>query len=617
MLNQVLIVGAGPTGLMAALELSRLGVPVRIIDKQAAPATTSRAVGVQARTLELFEQRGLAEEMVRLGNAGPAASIYAGGKRVLRLDFTRIDSRYHYSLFISQAETERILRTAVEKRGIRIERGVELVGLAQDMLSPDRNPVSVVLRHADGHLEQAQTPWLISAEGAHSTVRATLDIPFEGRTREEQYALGDVHVEGELAETDAHIFSAAQGFMSVFPMGHRRFRVIAANPLSHPSKDAAPALEELQAIYDQRSPIPARFQDMSWSSWFRINSRIVARLKFGRLLLGGDAAHIHAPAGAQGMNTGIQDMINLAWKLALVVKGQAPLALLDTYEQERLPVIRDVLAKTDALTDTVLSEKQVGPWAQQAEKAQDTMADRIAQLAISYRDSPLSASYLQDALRAGDRVPDLPVRYHGEGRPGWQERTLFSLLDPSRFSLLVVRFAAWAAAPADLYDAVQPWRHIIGIVELAPAPGAARERFQAVFGRSGGVFLVRPDGYVGFASGDHESARQLDAYCRLWLSAPVQVPTHVAKPVKNTFRADDGLEIVGEVGGQGAAALVFLHGWCGDLQYLEAPSRPLRRRLPHRHPRSGRARRVRQGPRGVDRRRPGRRRRGGGQGAGP
>jgi aldehyde dehydrogenase (NAD+) len=236
----------------------------------------------------------------------------------------------------------------------------------------------------------------------------------------------------------------------------------------------------------------------------------VARLKVGRLLLGGDAAHIHAPAGAQGMNTGIQDMINLAWKLALVVKGQAPLALLDTYEQERLPVIRDVLAKTDALTDTVLSENQVGPWAQQAEKAQDTMADRIAQLAISYRDSPLSASYLQDALRAGDRVPDLPVRYHSEGRPGWQERTLFSLLDPSRFSLLVVRFAAWAAAPADLYAAVQPWRHIIDIVELAPAPAAARERFQAVFGRSGGVFLVRPDGYVGFASGDHESARQLE-----------------------------------------------------------------------------------------------------------
>ena len=158
MTNPILIVGAGPTGLTAALELSRLGVAVRIIDKQAAPATTSRAVGVQARTLELLELRGLADEMVRLGNPGLAASFYGGGKRVFRLDFTRIDSRYHYLLFISQAETERILRTAVEKQGVRIERGVELVGLAQDVLSPDPNPVRVVLRHADGRLEQAQRP---------------------------------------------------------------------------------------------------------------------------------------------------------------------------------------------------------------------------------------------------------------------------------------------------------------------------------------------------------------------------------------------------------------------------------------------------------------------------
>src|SRR5271157_3230117 len=313
MLDRVLIVGAGPTGLTAALELSRLGISVRIIDKQAAPPTTSRAVGVQARTLELLELRGLADEMVRLGNPGLAASFYGRGKRVFRLDFTRIDSRYHYLLFISQAETERILRTAVEKQGVRIERGVELVGLAQDVLSHDPNPVRVVLRHADGRLEQAQAPWLISAEGAHSTVRASLDLPFEGKTRDEQYALGDLHIDGELAETDLHIFSSAHGFLGLFPMGNRRFRLMASTPLG---KDTAPALAELQAIYDQRSQIPARFRDMSWSSWFRINSRMVARLKVGRLLLGGDAAHIHSPAGAQGMNAGIQDMINLAWKLA-------------------------------------------------------------------------------------------------------------------------------------------------------------------------------------------------------------------------------------------------------------------------------------------------------------
>jgi 2-polyprenyl-6-methoxyphenol hydroxylase-like FAD-dependent oxidoreductase len=526
MTEPILIVGAGPTGLTAALELSRLGVPVRIIDKQAAPATTSRAVGVHARTLELLELRGLADEMVRLGNPGQAASIYGGGKRVFRLNFTRIDSRYNYSLFISQAETERILRTAVRKQGVQIERGVELVGLAQDVLSRDPNPVRVVLRHADGRLEQARAPWLISAEGAHSTVRATLDLPFEGHTREEQYALGDLHVEGELAETDVHIFSSAHGFLGMFPMGNRRFRLIASNP--PPGKDTGPLLAELQAIYDQRSPIPVRFRDMSWSSWFRINSRMVARLKVGRLLLVGDAAHIHSPAGAQGMNTGIQDMVNLAWKLALVLKGQAPPALLETYEQERLPVMRNTLAVTEGLTNVIVSEKQLGPWAQEAEKAHDTMAARFSQLAIGHRDSPLSATYLQEGLHGGDRVPDLPVRYRSEGGAGWKESTLFSLLDPSRFSLLLVRFAESAAAHAELYDAVQPWRDLIRVVELAPLPEKARERFQGVFGRSDGVFLVRPDGYVGFASGERGSARQLGAYCHQWLTSPAQVHAHAA-----------------------------------------------------------------------------------------
>jgi hypothetical protein len=186
-----------------------------------------------------------------------------------------------------------------------------------------------------------------------------------------------------------------------------------------------------------------------------------------------------------------------------------------------------VLANTEGMTNVIASEMQVGRWAQEAERVRDTMATRMGQLAISYRDSRLSATYLQEGLHAGDRVPDLPVRFRREGGARWQEKTLSSLLDPSQFSLLLVRFAESAAAPADLYAAVKPWRHLIGVVELAPSPEAARERFQAVFGGADGVFLVRPDGYVGFASGEQASARQLDACCRLWLSPPAQVHTHI------------------------------------------------------------------------------------------
>jgi 2-polyprenyl-6-methoxyphenol hydroxylase-like FAD-dependent oxidoreductase len=200
MTDPVLIVGAGPTGLTAALELSRMGVTVRLIDKREAPAATSRAIGVQARTLELFEQRGLAEEMVRLGNKGRFASIYGGGKRVFRLDFGHVESRYPFMLLISQAETERILREAVARQGVMPQWNTELAGIGQDALSQDASPVQAILKLADGSLERVAAPWLISAEGAHSLVRTTLDLPFEGHTREEQYVLGDLLVAGDLAK---------------------------------------------------------------------------------------------------------------------------------------------------------------------------------------------------------------------------------------------------------------------------------------------------------------------------------------------------------------------------------------------------------------------------------
>jgi 2-polyprenyl-6-methoxyphenol hydroxylase-like FAD-dependent oxidoreductase len=190
---------------------------------------------------------------------------------------------------------------------------------------------------------QVEALYLISAEGAHSTVRRSLRLEFQGKTLEENYALGDFYLDGDLADTNFHIFSSEHGFMGLFPMGKRRFRIIASNPLSQPSKDTEPPLEELQKIYDMRSHIPGRLRDVSWSSWFRINSHMINHLQQRRVFLSGDAAHIHSPAGAQGMNTGIQDMINLYWKLAMVTHGKASPKLLDTYGEDRIPVIRNAL----------------------------------------------------------------------------------------------------------------------------------------------------------------------------------------------------------------------------------------------------------------------------------
>src|SRR5258708_6030895 len=412
-------------GMRVALELARFGIEVRIIEKTHEPATTSRAVGVQARTLELLEQRGLAAQLVEAGHPGLAASIYGGGKRVFRQDFSHIDRRYNYLLFVSEGETERILREAVERLGVKIERGVEMIAFVQ----PERaNEVTAILRHEDGSLEEVTASYMISAEGAHSLVRSSLHLPFKGKAREEQYALGDLYVDGDLAETDFHIFSSEYGFLGLFPMGHQRFRLIASNPFSKPSKDTTPALDELQKIYDQRSPIAAKFRDMSWSSWFHINSRMV-------------------------------------------------------------------------------------------DKLQEKSTERISQLSLDYRQSPLSVTYAHGGrLHAGDRVPDMTLQVvsrEGSAEPAPQTQRLFSLLDPSLFTLLYLN----SKNPAQLHEEIQakiaPWHSFIHGHQVAPvAEQQEQKHFEENFGLSQAIVLLRPDSYSGFIGNERSVDKLVDYLCQ-------------------------------------------------------------------------------------------------------
>jgi 2-polyprenyl-6-methoxyphenol hydroxylase-like FAD-dependent oxidoreductase len=522
-LKPVLIAGAGPTGMMAAIELSRFNIPVRLIEKKAEPETTSRAIGVQARTLELLEQRGLASSLVKLGNPGFAFSNYGDGKRIFRLEFDRISSKYNYLLFVSQAETENVLREALDKAGVMIERNLTFLALGQ----ADRDTkLTAVLQHRDGSLEQFECSYLIDAEGAHSTARGTVGLHFEGKSLIEDYALGDLHVDGDLVETDFHIFSSEHGFISLFPMGGRRFRLMASNPISEPSQGTGPSLEELQQIYDQRAHIPARFRDMSWSSWFRINSRMVNRLQVGRVFLGGDSAHIHSPAGAQGMNTGMQDMINLCWKLAMVMKGQAKPELLETYSKDRVPVIQNVLKKTESTTHAIGSESPlvrsvfnyIAPWLVGMENIQHNAAEHLSQLALNYRESPLSVSGGHSGeLRAGDRLPDFPVTLlHSEGSSETQPRpaTIFSLLDPSFFTLLYCNIPDPAKTHSEIQRAIGPWHPMMRGQLIAAIPGD--DRFKKCFGSSPLIILVRPDGYAAFTGSDNSIAK-LARFCDTWL----------------------------------------------------------------------------------------------------
>jgi 2-polyprenyl-6-methoxyphenol hydroxylase-like FAD-dependent oxidoreductase len=522
-LKPVLIAGAGPTGMMAAIELSRFNIPVRLIEKKAEPDTTSRAIGVQARTLELLEQRGLSSSLVKIGNPGLAFSLYGDGERIWRLDFERISSKYNYLLFVSQAETENVLREALDKASVTIERNLTFLALGQ----ADRDTqLTAVLQHADGSLEQFECSYLIDAEGAHSIARGTVGLHFEGKSHVEAYALGDLHIDGDLVETDFHIFSSELGFMSMFPMGRRRFRVMADNPISHQSDGTAPSLEEFQQIYDQRSHIPAKFRDMSWSSWFRINSRMVNGLQVGRVFLGGDSAHIHSPAGAQGMNTGMQDMMNLCWKLAMVMKGQAKPELLETFSRERVPIIQNVLKKTEATNDAIASKSRlfrsvfnhIAPWLVGMENVQHNVAEHMSQLALNYRESPLSVPDGNSGeLRAGDRLPDLPVTLlHSEGSTDTRPRTAttFSLLNPSFFTLLFCNIPDPAKTHSEVQSAIGPWLHMVRGHLIAAKPG--HDGSEKYFGSSPLIILVRPDGYAAFTGSDNSSAK-LAKFCEKWL----------------------------------------------------------------------------------------------------
>ena len=546
----VLIVGAGPTGMTAAIELSRFGIPVRLVEKTAEPATTSRAVGVQARTLELFEHRGMTGKMLAVGNQAPGASIHGGGKRIFRLEYSHVDSNYGYTLFISQAETERVLREQLAAQNVPIERGVEMIAFAQaesHHSSGLPGSVSATLRHEDGSLEEVEAAYMISAEGAHSKARKTLGLDFHGKALQEDYALGDFYVDSELTQTDMHIFSSEYGFMGMFPMGDHRWRVIASNPLSEPSKDTKPELDELQKIYDMRAEVPAKFRDLQWSSWFRINSRMTDRLQDEQIFLGGDSAHIHSPAGAQGMNTGIQDSINLGWKLAMVLQGKATNHLLDTYGEDRLPAIRSVLEGTEGLTRLIGSENpavrsvvsHVAPLLVGTDFVQTKSTTTLSQVGLNYRDSSLSETHEHyGSMRAGDRLPDLDVTLQNQPHSSKQNpmpAKLFSLIDPSKFMLLYVNISDPVSLHSEVQQALAPWNDVINGYQIAaPDPASSQyKHFTDNFGSKPSLVLVRPDSYIGFMAGE-DSLAKLVNYLQKWLIPQTQ-PADTTKTTERSY----------------------------------------------------------------------------------
>ena len=357
------------------------------------------------------------------------------------------------------------------------------------------------LRSATGEEEEAEASYLIAADGSHSAVRKSLGLPFEGTSLTQNYVLGDLHLAGAVPEDQLSIFLARNGFLAVFPMGDGRFRFMATDPDRITGDTAEPALDDIQRLYDRVAHIPARLYNLNWSSRFRINSRHMTTLKAGRVFFGGDAAHVHSPAGGQGMNAGIQDMINLSWKLAMVLGGRAKPELLDTYESDRLPVIRQLVGMTERATKVFNSTSPIvhaaltrlAPLVLGRAAVQEKAAPRLGQIAASYRDCPIAKGGGRiGSLRAGDRVPDMEVTTQTGERC-----RLYDLLDLSTLTLFV--------SDERIAQAYRPWEDLVSI--------------QRVSRDDAGWMLVRPDGYLA-AAGEADDGRKLSRWLDRWLIRP-------------------------------------------------------------------------------------------------
>lgn len=527
-----LVIGAGPVGLTMANELARHGVTCRIIERAPESAQTSRALAIFPRTLETFEMMGLADRFLAAGHRLHGLSLHHRIEPIGGVDFNSIASPFPFALSLPQTETERLLGEQLGTFEIAVERGVELVSFTQTSEAVQAN-----LRHADGREETVETPWIVGCDGAHSTTRHILGMDFEGAQYNESFILADVQLDFALTRDRVHLFLGDDGVLGIIPFSENLWRIVANIPPE--SRDLTLpeiSLGEVQSLLERRGPPLARASDPIWMSRFHISHRKVRQFRQLRVFLAGDAAHIHSPAGGQGMNTGIQDAFNLGWKLALVVRGIAPAQLLGSYHIEREPVARDVLNLTDRITRMATVRNSVAqsvrdfllPRVSGIDFVGDKIADRLAELNVTYGESGIVENHGGGRLRAGDRAPDAELRDEDD-----RARRLFEIFRTPRHILLLFLGAsgdssakaeriagALSALPADVLDTYRIARGASGLpAELRDLSGLAH----AAYGISeGGVVLVRPDGYLGYRS-DSFDPITLQAYFERvfgWKSSP-------------------------------------------------------------------------------------------------
>lgn len=483
--SDVLIIGAGPTGLVLALWLTKLGVKLRIIDKTAEPGTTSRALAVQARTLELYCQLGLTDAVVAHGHKIPAVNLWVKGRRATRIPFENIGAGltpYPFMLTYPQDEHERLLVTRLQALGVTVERNTELTGFE------DKGGfVTARLRRPDGAEEICDSAYIAGCDGARSLVRETIGEGFPGGTYRQLFYVADVQASGPALNGELHVDLDEADFLALFPIsGDGRARLIGTVRDERADQADTLTFEDVsdRAIHQLQVSI----EKVNWFSTYHVHHRVAAHFRKGRAFLLGDAAHIHSPAGGQGMNTGIGDAINLAWKLATVLAGQAPETLLDSFEAERIGFARRLVATTDKMFSFATAEGPLAhvlrtrlaplliPAVTRFEAAREYLFKTGAQITLNYRGGPLSIGSAGQ-VHGGDRLPWVSAGGQDNFAPladmVWQVHV---------YGAASEGLTSWCAAH-NLPLHIFPWHSVCEMAGIA----------------QNALYLLRPDSYVALA----------------------------------------------------------------------------------------------------------------------